>query len=293
MVEGGGAPPPEAVRRGRGVSAAVTVVVAIVTFLAGLGAGAIFLVAPPAPAKPLLVLGTNTPFEPFEFYDANDNLVGFDVELIQEMVTRAGFTYTWRDFTSFDPLLFAIAAEGVDVGVGALTQNLAVGQARNESMKFTNPYYEADQGVLKKKGDLTNYCAAADCTQQELNRTDLIIGVQKSTTSEYYVLDNLPAVGSYDNPDTDHLITFPKVPQVLQALQAGTVDIVIIDKPAADGIAAANPNDYEVDGTIQTNELYGFAVAKADPKGLIPKLNAALAEVRRDGTYQRIFDKWF
>jgi ABC-type amino acid transport substrate-binding protein len=299
MAEGGVAPPPEAMRKGGGVSAVVAIAIAVVTFLGGLGVGAFVLVPAPTPAKPLLVLGTNTPFPPFEDYDDNQNLVGFDIDLVQEMATRAGYTYAWRDFTDFDALLFAIAARGVDVGVGALTQNGDTGTKRNESLKFTDPYYESDQGVLRKTSDTTNYCAAADCTVDELNLATLIIGAQASTTSYFWACDNLPAVADCDTeppgvgPDADNLISFPKVPQVLQALQAGTVDIVIIDKPAADGIATQNPTTYTVEGTIQTNELYGFAVAKADPKGLIPKLNTALADMRRDGTYVRIFDKWF
>jgi polar amino acid transport system substrate-binding protein len=67
---------------------------------------------------------------------------------------------------------------------------------------------------------------------------------------------------------------------------------VIIDKPAADGIAKANPT-FAVQGVIYTNELYGFAVPKADPLGLIPRLNSALAQMKSDGSYDALVKKYF
>ncbi len=283
MAEGGGAPPAEAMRKGKGISGVIAIVVAIITFLAGLGVGAVFLAPAPQPAAPKLLLGTNTPFPPFEYYDQQDRLVGFDVELIQTLVTRAGYSYEWRDFTDFTALLLAVSASGVDIAIGAIT----IRADRNASLDFTNPYYESDQGILKLTSDTANYCAAADCTVAELNRTDLVIGAQEITTSEFWVEDNLPAV-----VDSNNLKLFPGVTQVLQALTAGSVDIVVIDKPAAVGIAAGN-TAFTVAGTIQTNELYGFAVANNDPDGLIPKLNAQLAAIRADGTYATLLDKYF
>ena len=283
MAEGGGAQPAEAMRKGKGVSGVIAIVVAIITFLAGLGVGAVFLAPAPLTAAPKLLLGTNTPFPPFEYYDEQDRLVGFDIELIQTLVTRAGYSYEWRDFTDFTALLLAVSATGVDIAIGAIT----IRADRNASLDFTNSYYEGDQGILKLTSDTANYCAAADCTVAELNRTDLVIGAQEITTSEFWVEDNLPAV-----VDSNNLKLFPALTQVLQALTAGTVDIVVIDKPAADGIAAGN-SAFTVEGTIQTNELYGFAVANNDPDGLIPKLNAQLAAVRADGTYATLLDKYF
>lgn len=283
MAEGGGAPPPEAMRGAKGVSSIVVAVVAVVVFLAGLGVGALFLAPAPPPALPKLLLATNTPFPPFEYYE-NNVLVGFDVELIQSMVTRAGYSYEWRDFRDFTALLAAVSARGVDVAVGAITMNGQTGANRNQTMDFTNPYYEADQGVLKRAADTTEYCGGdTDCTAVELNVTGLRVGVQEVTTSQFWAEAELMNVD---------LTILPSVTQVLQALSADNVDVVIIDKPAGDGIAASQP-EFEVQGTIQTNELYGFAVANTDPLGLVPKLNAALASIRADGTYNALIAKWF
>ncbi len=298
MAEGGGAPPAEAVRGAKGVSGVVVGVIAVVVFLAGVGVG--WLVFSPPPAKVTkLFLGTNTPFPPFEFYDENDNLTGFDIDLIEAIVQRGwGFTectetvttncYEWTDFQTFLPLLAAVGEGRIDIGVGAITMNGETGAKRNQTMDFSNPYYEADQGVLKRVGDTTDYCAAEDCTIAELNRADLKIGVQEITTSEFWVEDNLPAV-----VDAGNLVVLGTVADVLTALENGVVDIVVMDLPAARGIAEGNPTKYAVEGTIQTNELYGFAVANNDPKGLVPIINAQLDAIRADGTYDALIAKWF
>ena len=69
---------------------------------------------------------------------------------------------------------------------------------------------------------------------------------------------------------------------------ADRADIVVIDLPAAQGIVAKNPNAYAVGGKILTNELYGFAVANGDPLGLVPIINAQLAQMKSDGTVTKI-----
>ncbi len=303
MAEGGGAPPTEAVRGAKGVSIAVVAVVAVVLFLAGVGVG--WLVFSPPPTRVTkFFLGTNTPFPPFEFYEdlpgGDTNLTGFDVDLIEEIVNRGwGFAecsttvttncYEWTDFQTFLPLLAAVGEGRIDIGVGAITMNGQTGADRNRTMDFSNPYYEADQGVLKRADDTRNFCAAQDCTAAELDGfPNLKVGVQEITTSQFWAFDNLPTVDAAGN-----LIALGTVADVLLALQQDVVDIVIIDLPAAQGISAGNPTSFTVEGTIQTNELYGYAVANNDPLGLVPIINAQLQAIRNDGTYDDLVEKWF
>src|SRR5207244_5026862 len=140
-----------------------------------------FLAPAPVTGAPRLLLGTNTPFPPFEYYtnDTARRLVGFDVELIQTLVTRAGYTYEWRDYTDFTALLLAVGSNGVDVAIGAITLSGTTGAERNASMHFTNSYYTSNQGVLKRASDATNYCAATPtCTADDLTETGLRLAAQ-------------------------------------------------------------------------------------------------------------------
>ncbi|TLZ44227.1 MAG: transporter substrate-binding domain-containing protein [Methanobacteriota archaeon] len=232
MAEGGGAPPAAAMRGAKGVSAVVAVIVAVVTFVAGVGIGIYVLAPAPAAGPPRLVLGTNTPFPPFEYYTNTtpQKLIGFDVELIQTLVTRIGYTYEWRDYQDFTALLASVAANGTDIAIGAITMNGVPGATRNESMKFTDSYYLSNQGVLAKTSDSTTYCGTDNiCTPQELDVTGRHVAVQ----------------------------------------------------------------DLTISWTIPTNELYAFAVPKADPLNLVPRLNSALAQTKSDGTYRALLDKYF
>lgn len=302
MAEGGGAPPPEAVRGAKGVSVAIVGVVAVVLFLAGVGVGWVVFSPPPVRVTKLF-LGTNTPFPPFEFYEdlpgGGTNLTGFDVDLIEEIVERGfGFSqcsatvttscYEWTDFQTFLPLLAAVGEGRIDIGVGAITMNGATGTNRNRTMDFSDPYYEADQGVLKRTGDTTNYCAAGNCTVAELNTASLRVGVQEITTSQFWAEENLPAVVGAGN-----LVVLGTVADVLLALEQDVVDIVIMDLPAAQGVASGNPTSFTVEAAIQTDELYGYAVANNDPLGLVPIINAQLRAIRDDDTYDDLIDKWF
>ena len=189
---------------------------------------------------------------------------------------------------AFSALLAAVSVGRMDIAVGAITMNGETGAQRNNSMDFSNPYYLSNQGILKRTNDNTAYCAAAVCTVAELNKTTLVVGAQAITTSEFWVEDNLKNVVS-----SNHLELRPTVEDVLLLLSQRVVDIVVIDLPAAQGIAAKNPSAYTVGGEIMTNELYGFAVANGDPSGLLPIINAQLAAMKSDGTYQTILNKWF
>ena len=291
MVEEG-QPPAEAMKRGRGGRRAVFgLVVAIVAFLAGLGTGFVFF-SPKPPAK--LIVGTNTPFPPFEFRNATtDTIEGFGIDLITAVLDRMGYQRTndpatteWElfDFRDFSALLAAVGTGRVDIAESSITMNGDIGAKRNETMDFTNVYFESDQGVLQRASDATNYCADDNnCLASEFNKATLKVAVQGGTSSEFWVDDNLKAV---------QLQTFPDVTQVLQALQTQAVDIVVIDRPAAAGIVVGNPQ-FAVGGTIQTNELYAFAVENKDPLGLVPKMNSALASIKSDGTYDTLINKWF
>ncbi len=278
MAEGE-APPSAAVRGGVSTSvfAIGIVVVAILAFVGGAFLGPVIFPGPQA----VLSIATNTPFPPFEFRDESGTLVGFDIDLISEIMRRMNQEFRFVDFRDFGALLAAVQEEQVDLAASAITSSGTTGAARNETMDFSDPYFEADQTVLVRAGETPVTCAPAGCIGDDF--AGVSIATQSGTTSEFWVLDFVT------NPD---ITTFPDVVQVLQALQTSGVDVVIIDKPAGEAIAAANPA-FDSLATIETNELYAFATANTDPLGLSPRINAALAEIRADGTYDQIIEDNF
>ncbi len=141
--------------------------------------------------------------------------------------------------------------------------------------------------MLIRAGTTVVTCAASECTVDELaNHT---VAAQTLTTSYWWILDNLIDAGK--TPEA-MFKDFGDVSAVVTELLNAGVDWILMDKPAAEKFVATNPN-LEIAGTIETNELYAFAVADGDPKGLIPGVNTALQAMKDDNTLQDLFDKWF
>ena len=81
------------------------------------------------------------------------------------------------------------------------------------------------------------------------------------------------------------------IDDAFKALQSGQIAAVINDCPVSQYAQRSKP-DLEVVRAIETGESYGLAFAK-DSDALREAVNGALEEIKRDGTYERIFTKWF
>ena len=281
-------PPPAAVKSGvkGSIVALLVVIVATVGFVAGAYIGGP-LVNPASKDLTKIVVGTNTPFPPMEFRDVSTGeLKGLDIDLMNEIGKRNSWEIIWKDFQDWDALLAAIKFKGVDIGASSITMSGSVGADRNQSFTFSNHYYEADQAVLVKVGSTDVDCAATECTVDELaNKT---VAVQTLTTSYWWVLGNL--VDTAKTPEA-MVSDFGSLSQVIQELINGNVKWVLVDKPIAQNLVAGN-SQLRVEGTIETNELYAFAVARGDENNLIPAINNALAAMKSDGTFNSIMQKW-
>jgi len=291
MAEESSAPPAAATKRGMGSGMAALLVIIFMAlgFVAGAFIGPrIGLGGNPPPAQlTTIVVGTNTPFPPFEYRDPTSNaLQGLDIDLMNEIGERNKWEVVWRDFQDWDALLAAIEFQGVDIGASSITSSGSVGAQRNDSFDFSNWYYEADQAVLVQTASTAVQCAAAECTPTELaNHT---VAVQTLTSSYWWVQGEL--VDTAMTP-ASMVTDFGDLNSVIQELINGNVDWVLVDKPIAERFVADNAN-LRIEGTIETNELYAFAVADGDPSGLVSKINSALTAMKADGTFNQIMDKW-
>jgi ABC-type amino acid transport substrate-binding protein len=288
MAEGGGAAPPSEAIRGRGkgpMVSVIAIVVAIIAFLAGLGAG-YFIYSTPAKAK--LTVATNVPFPPFESYnDTLGRFVGFDIDIASLIANATGRQLQVRNFDSFDLLLTTVGNGGVDMAASGITMSGTQGAKRNLTMSFSNPYYNANQAVITLASDTTT-CPNKVCDQSELgNKT---IGVQSGTTSEGWVDANIKP---YDPNNTTDIHRYDSVTTELQELKNGVYEFMIIDAAPAANIVAGSSSTLKLLGTIITNELYGFAVAKGDPQGLVAAINSVLAQIKANGVYDQLLAKWF
>lgn len=288
MAEGGGAPPPEAKRGGaaRSIGMAVTIVIAIVTFIAGVGVG--WFVFRPVQAAATFVVGTNVPFPPFESYnDTTGKFEGFDIDISQLIANALGKTLVVRNFNDFDLLLATVGRGGVDMASSGITMSGSRGAARNATMSFSNPYYNANQAVITVSTDTTT-CPSNVCTATQVaNKT---IGVQSGTTSEGWV-DTY--ITPFDPNNKTNIHRYSSVTTELQDLRNKVYEFMIIDAGPANSIVSNSAGSLRYMGTVITNELYGFAVQHGDPSGFLPTINSVLSRIQSDGTYAKLILKWF
>jgi polar amino acid transport system substrate-binding protein len=250
---------------------AALAVCAVAVFAAGCGSSSDDSTSSSGSGGEKLTVGSDVPYPPFEeFGKTKTEFKGFDIELVEAIAKKLGRTPEVKD-TSFDTIFRDLAQGKFDMVASATT----ITDEREETVDFTNPYYlPSAQSIVVKKGnsDLK--------TDKDLE--GLVVGVQQGTTGEEYVEEEIK---------TKELRTFPQGPDTIPALKAGTIDAVVIDRPVAENIVAAD-SDLEISGGIETEEQYGFVVQQGDEE-LLGELNDALEEVIDSGEYKTIYTKWF
>jgi polar amino acid transport system substrate-binding protein len=238
----------------------------------------------PTPLPPTLgvvMVGVNPAFEPFVFTDENGQLVGFDIDLLNAMAAASNFEVGFVTST-FNNLFDGLNSGAFDIAVGAIT----VTDERKNIVNFSDPYYVSGQSPV------SYYDAGQGIAVQVDNETitgpddlteDVRVGVKAGTTGERYVVDDTSAT----------FVRYQEAPDALNALANGEVDAVVVDIPVITGFIRNNPEaGIKLVGGPVTQEEYAIAVAKDNPD-LLAGINAALAKVREDGTYDLIFAKWF
>lgn len=271
-------------RRGvsRALFVAAVIAVAVVAFGGGIGVGSLlFGGGPPAP-RTTFIVAVQAPFPPFMDFNTSVDIgfEGFEVDIVVLIAQELNRTPIFRQYSSFPTLLAETGRNAVDMASASIT----ITSERNATMDFSNSYFKVDQGFLVKETS-TFACANNVCTPQAL--ADKIVAVQQGTTSQDWINTNVRPLMADPN---NQIKVFQQVPELISALQADTVDTVMIDSVTAKSFA--DGPDFKLAGIVATGEAYGFAVGNNDPQGLLPVINSVLARIRADGTYNSLLTKW-
>jgi len=228
-----------------------------------------------------LAVGVNAALDPFELIDEAGNLVGFDIDLMNALAQAASIEVSFVTM-DFDQLLPAVVNGDIDVAISAISRTAE----REAVVAFTDPYFTSDQSPISFFGggqglavrtETTNLQTLADLTET------VTIGVKSGTTGDAFVVENTPA----------QIVRYDEAPAALTALANGEVAAVVTDISVIAEFVMDNPTlDVQLMGTPLTIEEYAIAV-NSDRIDLLQLLNAGLAKLRNDGTYDLIFDKWF
>jgi polar amino acid transport system substrate-binding protein len=161
-------------------------------------------------------------------------------------------------------------ARKCDVAAAAMT----ITPERAEKIAFSEPYFDADQALLTKKG------SGLDSLEALSGKT---LGVQSGTTGKDYATDHAKGAKLKDYED---------LALQLSAVKNGQVDAAINDIPVLLDFAKAN-DDVEVTATFKTGEKYGFGMKRGTSDELKKTVDDVIAGARQDGTYDSIYEKWF
>jgi polar amino acid transport system substrate-binding protein len=235
--------------------------------LFGLFAAMTFAFAGAASAQDVLRVATDATFPPFE-YTENGKRTGFDVELIEAIAKVLHRQVEWTDI-DFKGLVPGLVANRFDVAASAIYKT----DERRKVVDFTDTYYPGGLVIMTKKGD------------EKIKGPDDLKGkkvsVQVGTKSVNFLKDNFPTV---------ERVEVEKNQEMFQLVEIGRADAAVTGKPAAKLYARTRGTLQVVDQPL-TVEEYGFAMRKDEPE-LIKQFNEALKQLKADGTYDQLVNKY-
>jgi ABC-type amino acid transport substrate-binding protein len=217
-----------------------------------------------------ITVASDIAYPPFEF-EKNGKPVGFDIDLMREIGKRAGFTPEFKNVT-FDGIIPGLGNNLYDAGASAFT----ITKAREKQVDFSDPYFNADQSLMVQSGSpIKSIDDVGDGT----------VGVQLGTTGELKAKEF-----EQQGKITGEVRTFDTITEAFSALENGQIDAVINDYPVSAYFAKTGGGSLEVVQTIPTGEQYGIAFPT--DSDLVEPVNKALEEIKKDGTYDEIYEKW-
>ena len=213
-----------------------------------------------------LTMATNAQFPPYEYYDGQE-IIGIDADIAKAIADKMGLELKIEDM-EFDSIITAVSTGKADLGLAGMT----VDPDRQKNVDFSDPYATGVQVIIVKEDSTI---AKPDDLKGKK------IGVQLSTTGDIYATNDF---------GKDSVVQYNKGSDAVMALTQGQVDAVIIDNEPAKSFVEANKGLKILD-TKYATENYAACIAK-DNTGLTKAVNKALAELKADGTLQKIVDKY-
>lgn len=220
----------------------------------------------------VLKVGVCADYKPFEYFE-NGQIVGFDIDLFNEVAKRLGKTAVYEDM-SFDAILGALTSKRIDVSISSIS----VTTERQKNYDFTTPYLKGQYSLLvKNDADIKTFDSFKDG----------ILGLQAGSTYEARYEKELK--NKYPGLTSQ---VMSKIPDLLQSLRADRVSAILLGRSEASCIMKGSEGIAKVDIDFDTpgEEDPGIAL----PKGSLLRedMNKVLLEMEKDGTISVLKTKW-
>lgn len=215
---------------------------------------------------------TDPSFVPFEMMDADTGeMIGFDMDIINEVAERAGFEV---DLTTmeFNGIIPAVQTGSQEIAIAGVT----ITEERAEIVDFSDPYYDSGLRIMVR--------ADNDSVETIEDLEGMSIATKIGSTSYDYLQETLG-----DNAD---ITPYPGTSDMYMALLGRNVDAAFYDAPNVSYFAQTRGEGRtKVVGPLYEGQQYGIVFHKGSQ--WVEPVNEALAEMREDGTYDEIYEKWF
>ena len=217
-----------------------------------------------------LTIGLDDSYPPMEFRDSKNELVGFDVDLGNEIGKKLGVKTEYIT-TDFSGIILSLTSSKFNM----ILSGMSITDKRKESIDFSDTYVMGGQVVAIKQGNTSIK-----------NLEDLkgkIVACQLGSTGDTAAtaMKGLKVVKKYD-----------KITDAFQELSSERVDAVIMDAQVGGYYVAKKPGEYEVLKDIISEEPMGIGFKK-DDKELRAAIQKALDELKSEGTLSKLSEKWF
>ncbi|MBQ8387815.1 MAG: transporter substrate-binding domain-containing protein [Clostridia bacterium] len=220
--------------------------------------------------KPILKMGTNAYFKPYEYYDG-EKIVGIDAEIAAAIADYLGYKLEIVDM-EFDSIITAVKGGEVDFGMAGMT----ITPDRLLEVDFSSSYATGVQSIIVPAGSPIK--TADDLFAEGATYK---VGVQLGTTGDIYATEDLGA---------DRVTAYPNANNAVIALKNKDIDCVIIDNEPAKALVKDNEGLQILD-TAYANESYAICVKKGNTE-LLDKINEAIVALTKDGTIKTIVGKY-
>lgn len=240
--------------------------------------GAMTLASLPAQARDLpeiqddvFQVANSGAYPPFSYVDTSGNLVGFDVDIAKALADKMDVEVNIQS-SPWNGIVAALTGGRFD----ACICSMSVTEEREKAVDFTDSYYRSGLSVWVQD-DTDDINSIDDFSGKR-------VGTTLGETGNQWATEN--SDGEWSNQ------TFQGLPDLLSALTTGRVDVMISDDIPV--YVALKDKDIDIK-QIDVGELPSGPIAAALQKNtpqLKEALNTALAEIKEDGTYQELVNKW-
>lgn len=227
---------------------------------------------PPKESTNAIHVVTHANWNPFEYMEKG-SIVGFDMDLTREAASRAGMTVDITD-AGWEALFEQIRSHQADMAISGIT----ITEERKSSYLFSIPYFQSRQAILVKEGSPIR--SAKDLTDGKE------VAVQNGSTGQ----EALEKLMGKNNP------AIKKTPMSIQMLIGGQVDALVGDETSIKAIQAQYSNQHLsilYDDKAFTPEYFGILYPKDTGTALKEKMDKAMKDIIADGTYSKLYQKWF